>query len=105
MRQATPFYYVYACTKLAIREDVVRAGCPSVAYVPFGYKPEVHFPERAETETERCKFQSDVAFIGGCDNYRVLIFSAFKGDPGAEPGPIRGTMEPLAKLRPYWRNR
>ena len=98
MRAAIPFYDVYACTKLAIMDDVAKAGCPSVAYVPFGYKPEVHFPERAATETERCKFQSDVAFIGGCDNDRAPIFLALaKGDPGVEPGPIRGTMEPLAK--------
>jgi spore maturation protein CgeB len=74
--QSIPLYDLYACTKRAIMDEVVRTGCSRVIYLPFGYKPELHFPEAAATETERRKFESDVAFIGGCDWERAPLFSA-----------------------------
>lgn len=63
-------YDIYACTKKAIREDIQKAGCVNVVYVPFGYKPNVHFPEAASSPAEAARFSSDVAFIGGCDRDR-----------------------------------
>lgn len=68
-----PLYDFYACTKTSIREDVQRAGCVNAVYVPFGYKPDVHFPEAAASSVERDKFSCDVAFIGGCDSDRLPI--------------------------------
>jgi hypothetical protein len=66
-----PRYDLYACTKRSIMEDVRAAGCPAVAYVPFAYKPGVHFPELAATAGDRSRFASDVVFVGGCDGDRV----------------------------------
>src|SRR5207248_10344336 len=40
-----PLYDLYVCTKRAIMNDVLRAGAGSVTYLPFAYKPAVHFPE------------------------------------------------------------
>lgn len=51
--------------------DVTKAGCAEVIYVPFGYKPSVHFPEPPVTAEEHGRFDSDVVFIGGCDRDRV----------------------------------
>jgi spore maturation protein CgeB len=77
------FYDLYACTKRAILEDVRRLGARRVIYVPFGYKPEVHFPEEIATADERSRFEADVAFVGGCDKDRVPYFRALKAEaPG-----------------------
>jgi spore maturation protein CgeB len=71
-----PLYDLYVCTKKDIMRDVRRAGCANVAYVRFGYKPEVHFPEAAVTAEERERFACDVMFIGGCDAHRTAYFEA-----------------------------
>ena len=72
--QSIPLYDLYACTKLAIMDDVARNGCRRVTYVPFAYKREVHFPEAPSTDEEHHKFDSDVAFVGGCDADRAPFF-------------------------------
>ena len=71
-----PCYELYASTKRAIMVDIRRAGCPHVAYVRFGYKPSVHFPEFPATESEAKRFQSDVVLIGGADNDRLPYVEA-----------------------------
>lgn len=77
------FYDLYACTKRAILDDVARLGARRVAYIPFGYKPSVHFPENVPTAEERTRFGADVAFVGGCDEDRVPYFRAIGQDcPG-----------------------
>ena len=69
-----PFYDLCACTKRAVMDDVRKTGCRNVVYVPFGYKPSVHYPEKPETVEEKNRFISDVVFIGGCDRDRVPYF-------------------------------
>lgn len=66
-----PYYELYVCTRRAIMDDVKKAGCQNVIFVPFGYKPTVHFPESPKTDEEKAKFASDVVFIGGCDEDRI----------------------------------
>jgi len=104
MRDSIPFYDVYACTKLAIMDDVNRAGCVCVAYVPFAYKPEVHFPERSATEAERRKFESDVAFIGGCDEDRAPFFTRLLAAiPSLNLALYGSNWDRWPSLRRYWR--
>jgi len=69
-------YDLYACTKRAIIPDVQAAGCSRAIFVPFGYKPTIHYPEKPATSEERLRFDSDVVFIGGCDPDRVSYFEA-----------------------------
>lgn len=69
-------YDLYACTKRAIMDDVRRTGCKDVIYVPFGYKPSVHYPDIPRTGEEKSRFTSDVVFIGGCDRDRTPYFEA-----------------------------
>ncbi|HJS99875.1 MAG TPA: glycosyltransferase [Terriglobales bacterium] len=73
---AIPHYDVYICTKRAIMEDVRRAGCPTVVFVPFGYEPSIYYPEQPLTDEEQARFRSDVAFIGGADADRYPFFEA-----------------------------
>jgi hypothetical protein len=68
--ESVPLYDLYACTKRSIMADVRRAGCSEVVYVPFGYKPSVHFPERPATSEEAERFHLDMVFIGGGDSDR-----------------------------------
>src|SRR3984893_2117431 len=74
--KSIPLYDLYVCTKKDIMNDVRRAGCANVAYLRFGYKPEVHFPEAPATDEERKKFACDVMFVGGCDAHRAAYFEA-----------------------------
>jgi len=69
-------YDIYVCTKKAIIDDVRRAGAKQVLYVPFGYKPSIHFPEKPASLEEKTRFESDVVFIGGGDQERFLFFEA-----------------------------
>src|SRR5258708_10516963 len=74
--KSIPLYDLYVCTKKEIMSDVKRAGCANVAYVRFGYKPEMHFPEAPATDEERARFGCDVMFVGGCDAHRTGYFEA-----------------------------
>ena len=71
-----PHYDLYVCTKKAIMEDVRRAGAKQVMYVPFGYKPSVHFPEMPISQEEKHRFESDVVFLGGMDQDRLPLFES-----------------------------
>jgi spore maturation protein CgeB len=76
LRDAVPLYDVYACTKKAAMDDILRAGCPNVQYVRFAYQPLVHFVETPATPEEQKRFAADVAFVGEGDADRVPFFSA-----------------------------
>jgi len=81
LRAAIPEYDLYACTKLAIMDDVRAAGCRQTAFVRFGYNPDLHFPERA-TEAEAAHFSSDVVFVGTADSDRWPYLDALLSIPG-----------------------
>ncbi len=74
LRDSVALYDIYACTKKAVMEDVKEAGCKKVVYVRFAYQPAGHFPEKPETQEEKARFDSDVAFVGGCDGDRAPFF-------------------------------
>jgi spore maturation protein CgeB len=74
--KSIPLYDLYVCTKRNIMADVRSAGCPRVIYVPFAYKPSVHFPEELSSTEEKDRFGSDVVFIGGGDRDRFPYLNA-----------------------------
>ena len=74
LRSGIPEYDMYVCTKKAILDDVRRKGAKQTGYVPFGYKPSLHFPETPSSLNEQARFDSDVVFIGGCDRDRIPYF-------------------------------
>lgn len=71
-----PLYDLYACTKRAIMDNVQAAGCRHVAFVPFGYEPSLHFPDKFASSEESGKFSCDVVFVGGADRNRYRYFEA-----------------------------
>jgi len=102
--EAIQIYDMYACTKRAIMHDVVRMGCRNLIYSPFAYKPSVHFPELPISESDRARFCSDVAFIGGCDADRVLFFKTLiKAIPSLNLALYGGFWNRSLSLRRYWR--
>jgi len=102
--QAIPCYDLYACTKLAIVTDVIQAGCATATYVPFAYKPSVHFPEPPRRAEEHRRFDSDVAFIGGYDRDRAPLFKALiKAIPSLKLALYGSFWNRSPTLRRYWR--
>jgi spore maturation protein CgeB len=102
--KSIPLYDLYVCTKNEIMNDVRRAGCANVAYLRFGYKPEVHFPEAPATEEERERFACDVMFVGGCDAHRIAHFEALmRAMPGLKLRLYGNYWERARSLRAYAR--
>src|SRR5258707_9632278 len=100
--KSIPLYDLYVCTKKEIMSDVKRAGCANVAYVRFGYKPQVHFPEVPATEEERERFACDVMFVGGCDAHRIAYFEALiRAMPDVKLRLYGSYWERARALRPY----
>ncbi len=98
-----PHYDLYACTKRAIMADVRQAWCPHAEFVPFGYKPSVHFPEAPSGPEEAAQFASDVVFIGGLDADRVPYVDALLSIPGISIALYGGYWQRLARTRPFAR--
>lgn len=104
LRAAIGQYDLYACTKRAIMDDVRAAGAKEVIYLPFGYKPNVHYPELPESEAERDAFTSDVVFLGGCDDDRVPYFSKLiETIPGLRLHLYGGYWQKHKQFRRYYR--
>lgn len=72
--QTLPLYDIVCTPRRANILDLQGLGVRRVHFVPFGYKPEVHWPELPQDATESGRFQSDVCFIGGADDDRVPYF-------------------------------
>ncbi len=99
-----PLYDVYACTKRAIMDDVRNAGCKNVIYLPFAYKPEVHFPEVPREPEDVKRFACDIAFIGGCDSDRIPYFTELlRRIPNLNLRLYGGYWNRHPVLRRYWR--
>jgi len=74
--KAIPIYDLYACTMRSILDPVSKAGCRMAIYVPFGYKPAIHYPEKPSSPDEKARFDADVAFVGTCDSARLPYLTA-----------------------------
>ena len=104
LAESIALYDLYVCTKRAIMADVQRAGCANVAYVRFGYKPQIHFPEAPANDDERRRFESDVTFIGGGDEDRAPYFETLvRALPELRLHLHGGYWNRYPKLRRYWR--
>lgn len=104
LRACIPLYDLYFSTKRAVIGDVRRAGGQVVYFLPFAYKPTVHFPERADSEDEVKRFSSDVVFIGGADRDRTPYFEALIGAvPGLDLHLYGGYWQRSSVLRRYAR--
>jgi spore maturation protein CgeB len=57
-------------------DDLNRAGCSAVHYLPFGYDPAVHFIEPPASADDGDRYRADVMLAGGADRDRVAVVSA-----------------------------
>lgn len=96
-----PFYDIYACTKTAIMEDVRQAGCQNVIFVPFGYQPDLHYPEKPATQKEKKIFVSDVVFVGNADKERNQIMLELANSLGTRMHLYGGYWNRDIRLRRY----
>lgn len=55
--------------------DLEALGCRRIVYLPFGYDPDLFYPEPPESD-ERTGYEADVFFAGGADAERRPILSA-----------------------------
>lgn len=74
--RALPAYDKVYSTKTALQDDLHKAGCRSIDYLPFAYDP-AHFhvagPLAAD---ERGRYASEVLFYGGADTERILLIKS-----------------------------
>jgi hypothetical protein len=80
--------------------DLRGQGCRNVSWLPFGYAPEIHYPEPV-TESVRA-FETDVVFAGGADADRVPYFLALAG-AGFTVALYGHDWEKNSRTRPYFR--
>jgi spore maturation protein CgeB len=81
--EALPLYDYVFTPRRSNRDDLAALGCRHVEYLPFGYNPQVHFPDPPATSEEQSYFDTDVVFAGGADGDRVpwiaaLVRAGFK---------------------------
>jgi hypothetical protein len=99
-----PLYHVVCTPRHANVDELNALGVADVHVVPFGYKPEVHFPEAPRDAQEKGRFQSDVCFIGGADDDRVRYFEQLVRDlPGVKLALYGGYWHRSPQLAPYSR--
>ena len=75
---ALPAYDRVWSARTSNLDDLRRHGCSGVDYLPFGFDPDLFFPE-APTPAERPSYDSDVCFAGGADADRVPYMAALAG--------------------------
>ncbi|HZR26582.1 MAG TPA: glycosyltransferase [Vicinamibacterales bacterium] len=103
-RRTLPLYDLVCSPRHANITDLRSLGVSSVEFVPFGYKPDVHFPEVAATADERTRFESDVCFIGGADTDRVKYFEELVHQlPHVRLALYGGYWNRSHRLARYWR--
>jgi spore maturation protein CgeB len=73
--KALPLYDRIFSTRQSNLNDLKKLGCRDASYLPFGYNPQVHFPQPPDKE-QRPLFESDVVFVGGADRDRICYISS-----------------------------
>ncbi len=68
--KALRFYDSVFSVRRANMADLCALGGPAVHYLPFGYDPNLFYPEKLSAE-EILQYESDVIFVGGADVDRV----------------------------------
>lgn len=100
--QSLPHYDVIYSPRRANMADLQNYGCRRVTYLPFGYNPQMHFPEPPQTTAEIARFNCDVAIVGGGDEDRIPIALAL-ARAGLKLHLYGGYWENHAELRPHWK--
>jgi spore maturation protein CgeB len=65
-----PLYDKVFTPRRSVIPDLEALGCKCVTYLPFGYDPDLYFPERA---ADALLENVDVLFVGGADKDRAAV--------------------------------
>ena len=68
--EALPHYDHILSPRRANLEELRKAGCARVSYLPFAYAPEIHYPDPPASREEHERYSADVVFAGGADEER-----------------------------------
>jgi spore maturation protein CgeB len=103
-RRTLPLYDIVCSPRHANLTDLKDLGVRCVHFVPFGYKPEVHFEEVAANSSERQRYDADVCFIGAADPDRLVYFEALiEQMPKVRLSLYGGFWNRSRRLAPFWR--
>src|SRR5207249_2477294 len=100
--EAIPLYDLYVTTKRATISDLRLSGAHHVIWIPFGYEPALHFLETTISPEESKRWESDVVFVGGCDQDRILLFRALAKLPNLRLSIYGGYWDRHPALRRFW---
>ena len=81
--------------------DLIRHGCRSVEFLPFGFDQELFFPD-PPSASEASRYAADVFFAGGADNERRPFLAALLAN-GVEVALYGDYWERFAETRPVTR--
>ena len=72
--RSLPEYDTVFSPRLGNMDDLTKLGCNRVAYLPFGYAPELGLHEMPAVALD--PYRSDIFFAGGADRDRIAYISA-----------------------------
>jgi spore maturation protein CgeB len=76
--QALKEYDEVLSTRRANMGDLGTLGCKRVGYLPFGFAPDLYFPEHLSPE-RNSELETDIMFAGGADTDRLPYITALAG--------------------------
>ena len=82
-------------------DDLARAGCRDVQYLPFAVDRDLFYPEEP-APGERASFESDLCFVGGADVDRIPFIAALV-DAGMKVAVYGHYWDRYAETRDAWR--
>jgi spore maturation protein CgeB len=72
--RALPHYDIIFSPRRAIVDDLLNLGCRRVEYLPFGYDPDLFYPESVDSLISTIP-TPDIMFAGGADRDRIPYIS------------------------------
>lgn len=102
MMKSLPLYDAIFSPRKGNALDLGRIGCKKIAYLPFAYDPESHYPEMMKTCANNRKITFDVLFYGGADIDRVPMIKSLVRN-GFQLALYGGGWNKYHFARPYFR--
>lgn len=70
-----PHYDYYFSFSRRLLDPIQKSGAKNVGYLPFGFDPELHYPEKP-SPAEKALYANDIVFIGNWDREREKWLNA-----------------------------
>jgi spore maturation protein CgeB len=100
--KALPHYDVIFSPRVANIHQLLQTGCSDVHYLPFGFDPELFYPEVSLNSAAQRQYSCDVVFAGGADGDRIDYISALI-ESGIDVNLYGGYWEQYPQTKAYTR--